>query len=72
MKKKSILSIVLTLVLLMSLTTPAMAATKGKTVTFNGGHIYSAEKGKPGTIKAQLTNITSTKSVKISDKGLMD
>jgi len=72
MKKKSILSIVLTLALLFSMTTLAQAATTGKTVTFNGGHIYQAEKGKPGTIQVKLTNIASKKSVKIDEKALMD
>ncbi len=69
MKKKSILSVLLALVMVFSLTSTAFAAT-GKTVTFNGGHIYQAEKGKPGTIQIKLSNITKTKKdVKID---LMD
>jgi hypothetical protein len=68
---KRVLSIVLTLVLLLSMTTSAFAAT-GKTVTFNGGHIYQNVKGKPGTIQVSLSNISKKKSnVKISEKELM-
>jgi hypothetical protein len=66
MKIKRILSAVLTLALALTMTaTPVMAAT-GKTVTFNGGHIYTTEKGKPGTAQLKLSNITKTKkNVKI-------
>ncbi len=70
--KKRVLSIVLTLTLLLSMTTSALAAT-GKTVTFNGGHIYETEKGKPGTIQVKLSNITKKKAnVAISDKELLN
>jgi hypothetical protein len=69
MKKKSILSVLLAVIMVFSLTSTVFAAT-GKTVTFNGGHIYQTEKGKPGTIQIKLSNIVKTKkSVKID---LMD
>lgn len=65
MNKKSILSVLLALAMLLSVTSTAFAAT-GKTVTFNGGHIYQSEKGKPGTAQLKLSNITKTKkNVKI-------
>lgn len=47
---------------------PAFAA---DTVTFNGGHIYQTEQGKPGTIKLDLTNIDSQSLVKMDTKELM-
>lgn len=69
---KRVLSVLLALVLLLSFTTTAYAAT-GKTVTFNGGYIYATEKGKPGTIQAKITSIIKTKkNVKISSKELMN
>ena len=72
MKKKSILSVLLALVLVLSLTSTAYAAT-GKTVTFKGGYIYNAEKGKPGTIQIKLSNITKTKkNVKIDIMDYID
>jgi hypothetical protein len=47
---------------------PAFAA---ETVTFNGGHIYQTQAGKPGTIKLDLTNIDSQANVKMTDAELM-
>lgn len=72
MKKKSILSGLLAVIMVFSLTSTAFAAT-GKTVTFKGGHIYNTEKGKPGTIQIKLSNITKTKkNVKIDLKDYID
>lgn len=60
--KKSILSIVLTLALLMSMTAPAMAATKPstKTVTFNAGTYYEYD-GLDSDATIKVTNVTSVK-----------
>jgi hypothetical protein len=72
MWKKSVLSVLLAFIMVFSLITPAYAATKAKTVTFNGGYIYQAEKGKPGTAQVKISNIVKTKkNVKISEKSLI-
>jgi hypothetical protein len=60
MRKKSILSVALALILLFSLTTPTMAATKAstKTITFNS---YDSEYvNAPVTVK--VSNVTSQKT----------
>ncbi|MDF2537147.1 MAG: hypothetical protein K0S76_168 [Herbinix sp.] len=66
MKKKSILSVLLTLLLALSLTSPAMAATKTstKTVTFNS--YTSKDAITPITVK--VTNVTSQKTKDYSVK----
>lgn len=70
--KKSALSVLLALILVFSLTTSVFAATKAKTVTFNGGYIYKTEKGKPGSAQVKISNIVKTKkNVKISEKTLI-
>ncbi len=72
MKKKTVLSVLLAIIMVCAMITPAFAATKAKTVTFNGGHIYQAEKGKPGTAQVKISNIVKTKkNVKISKKSLI-
>lgn len=68
--KKRILSVLLALVLLLSFTTTAFAAS-GKTVTFNGGYFYN-DKDKEGTIQIKLTNIATKKNIKIDKKELMN
>ncbi len=66
MKKKRILATLLAVVMVFSMTATPVSAATGKTVTFNGGHIYQTEKGKPGTAQLKLSNITKTeKNVKI-------
>lgn len=70
-ERKTMKKLALTL-LMTTLTTgvvcvPAFA----ETVTFNGGHIYQAEQGKPGTIKLDLTNIDSQANVKMDTKELL-
>ena len=63
----------LALTLLMATMTTGVMCTSAfaETVTFNGGHIYQAEQGKPGTIKLDLTNIDSQANVKMDDSELM-
>lgn len=63
---KKLASILLTAVVTTSLMcTPVFAE------TFNGGHIYQAEEGKPGTIKLDLTNIDSKANVKMDSMELL-
>jgi hypothetical protein len=68
--KKRILALVVLSVLMLSLGTQVFAAT-GNTVTFNGGHIYEEEVGKPGTATLTVTNIIETRTVKFDEKELM-
>lgn len=67
--KKLALTLIITALTTGALYAPAFAA---ETVTFNGGHIYQTEQGKPGTIKLDITNIDSQQNVKITDAELMD
>jgi hypothetical protein len=63
MKKRSILAILLTLVMVFSITTPAMAATKAKTktVTFNAYDTNDTDfTDRTATVK--VTNVTSQKT----------
>lgn len=62
MKKKSILSVLLALVMVFILTTPAVAATKPvtKTITFNAGTYYDEDLLSDAIIK--VTNVTSMKT----------
>ncbi len=72
MKKKSILSVLLALILVFSMTTPAMAASKPstKTIKFNAG-TYFAEESVDSEVTIKVTNVTSQKtkdfSVALSD-----
>ena len=65
MKKKSILALVLSLIMVFSITTPALAATKPstKTIAFEAGDSHYEGNGDPSneaTIK--VTNVTSQKT----------
>jgi len=66
--KKLALTLLVTTITTGALYAPAFAAT---TETFNGGHIYQAQAGKPGTIKLDLTNIDSQANVKMDTNELM-
>lgn len=66
--KKLALTLLMTAITTGGACLPAFAA---ETVTFNGGHIYQQQQGKPGTIKLDLTNIDSQSLVKMTDAELM-
>jgi hypothetical protein len=66
--KKLALTLIITALTTGALYAPAFAAT---TVTYNGGHIYQTQQGKPGTIKLDITNIDSQQNVKMTDTELM-
>jgi hypothetical protein len=68
---KKLATILLTVAVATSVICTSVFAATGKTVTFNGGHIYQAEQGKPGTIKLDLTNILSQANVKMDSKELL-
>lgn len=70
--KKTTLSVLLALIMVFSVTTSVFAATKAKTVTFHGGHIYKTDDGKVGTAQVKISNIVKTKkNVKITEKSLI-
>lgn len=50
--KKLALTLLITTLITGAVYAPAFAA---ETVTFNGGHIYGAAQGKPGTIQIDIT-----------------
>ena len=66
--KKLALTLTITALTTGSVYAPAFAA---ETVTYNGGHIYATEQGKPGTIKLDITNIDSMSNVKMDTTELM-
>lgn len=66
--KKLALTLLITALTTGVLYAPAFAA---ETVTYNGGHIYQTEQGKPGTIQLDITNIDSMSNVKMTDAELM-
>lgn len=68
---KKLATILLTVAVATSVMFTSVFAATAKTVTFNGGHIYQAEQGKPGTIKLDLTNILSQANVKMDSKELL-
>jgi hypothetical protein len=68
---KKLATILLTVAVATSVMCTSVFAATGKTVTFNGGHIYQAEQGKPGTIKLDLTNILLQANVKMDSKELL-
>jgi hypothetical protein len=68
---KKLATILLTVAVATSVMCTSVVAATGKTATFNGGHIYQADQGKPGTIKLDLTNILSQANVKMDSKELL-
>jgi len=66
--KKLALTLLMTTLTASIMCAPVFAA---ETVTFNGGHIYGAQAGKPGTIKLDITNIDSVSNVKMGTDELM-
>lgn len=66
--KKIALTLLMTALTTGSICVPTFAAT---TMTYNGGHIYATEQGKPGTIKLDITNVDSVSNVKMTDAELM-
>lgn len=66
--KKLALTLIMTALTTGALYAPAFAA---ETVTFNGGHIYGAQAGKPGTIQLDISNVDSQANVKMTDAELM-
>lgn len=68
---KKLATILLTVAVTTSVMFTSVFAATGKTVTFDGGHIYQAEQGKPGTIKLDLTNILSQANVKMDSTELL-
>lgn len=68
---KKLATTLLTVAVITSLLCTTAFAVTGKTVTFNGGHIYQAEEGKPGTVKVEITNITSQANIKMDAKELL-
>lgn len=66
--KKLALTLLMTVLTTGASCLPAFAST---TMTFNGGHIYEAQQGKPGTIKIDITNVDSQANVKMDTSELM-
>lgn len=68
---KKLATTLLTVAVATSVICTTVFAASGKTVTFNGGHIYQTEEGKPGTVKVDITNITSQANIKMDSKELL-
>lgn len=67
--KKLALTLLMTALTTGAACLPAFAA---ETMTYNGGHIYQAQAGKPGTIQIDISNVDSQKLVKMTDAELME